>query len=108
MLQRGFGMAAFLVAALFAGTASAAECLVADPTGTPLNVRSKPQGGVVSALSNGAAVEIVDQRTLDGKRWAKVAADGAVLGWVFSAYLDCKTIDDRRKSAPMRPRTPPQ
>lgn len=111
MSRRRRGMAAFLVAATFAGTADTllgADCVVADPTGTPLNVRVKPEGRVLSALGNGMAVETLDERTLGGKRWAKVAANGAVLGWVFAAYLDCAAIDDARKSAPMKPRTPPQ
>jgi uncharacterized protein YraI len=111
MSRRSLGMAAFLIAAVLAGTAgtaSGADCVVADPTGTPLNVRSEPQGRIVTALDNGMAVEIVGERALDGRRWAKVAAHGDVLGWVFAAYLDCAGVDDNRKSAPMHPRTPPQ
>ena len=111
MSRRSHGMAALLVAAALTGTADTvlgADCAVADPTGTPLNVRAKPEGEVLSALDNGMTVEILGERALGGKRWAKVAANGAVLGWVFAAYLDCTAIDDTRKSAPMKPRTPPQ
>ena len=71
-------------------------------------MRSEPQGRVLSALGNGKTVEILDERTRGGKRWAKVAANGEVLGWVFAAYLHCTMADDSKKSAPMKPRTPPQ
>ena len=109
MLKRGSGIVLLVTTVLcaIAGTAFGAECRVADPTGTPLNVRVKPQGSIVSSLDNGVTVVTLEQGTLGGKRWAKVAADGAVLGWVFSAYLHCQATDDSRKSAPMRPRMPP-
>jgi Bacterial SH3 domain len=111
MSRRSLGMAAFLIAAFLTGAAGGAfgaDCVVADPTGTPLNVRSEPQGRILSALPNGMIVKVLDERTLGGKRWAKIAAHGEVLGWVFAAYLDCAVADDNRKSAPMHPRTPPQ
>ncbi|WP_426230907.1 SH3 domain-containing protein [Pararhizobium sp. DWP3-4] len=102
---------ALVVVAVSSGdpaAALAAGCVVADPTGTPLNVRSAPQGRVFSVLRNGAAVVIVDERTLAGKRWAKVTAPDGTLGWVFASYLDCTMAEDDTKSAPMKPRTPPQ
>lgn len=111
MPRKSTGLAALAVAAALTATAGAAlgaDCVVADPTGTPLNVRSGPQGRVLSILDNGALVEILDERALGAKRWVKVAADGKVLGWVFAAYLDCTMADDNTKSAPMHPRTPPQ
>ena len=89
-----------------ATTAFAGGCVVADPTGTPLNVRFAPQGHVLSTLRNGTAVVIVEELRLDGKRWARVAADGKTLGWVFAVYLDCTIADDNKKSAPMHPRSP--
>ena len=56
-----------------AANAYALECTVDDPTGTPLNVRSRPNGAILGALNNGAAVFvsdlIVDGR---GRKWAKV------------------------------------
>lgn len=102
---------AIAVTAVLTGASTAAVaagCLVVDPTGTPLNVRSAPQGPVLSTLRNGAAVTVVEERVSGGKRWAKVTADGKALGWVFAAYLDCSRGDDSRKSAPMKPRIPPQ
>jgi uncharacterized protein YraI len=55
--------------------ASALECTVDDPTGTPLNVRSQPNGPIVGALHNGAAV-LVSDLILDGsgRRWAKICS----------------------------------
>jgi uncharacterized protein YraI len=91
-----------------APAAFAAECVVADPIGTPLNVRSEPQGAVLSTLRNGTAVEVVERQALGGKRWARIAIRGETVGWVFSTYLDCAIAGDRGKSAPMHPRTPPQ
>ncbi|URK86538.1 SH3 domain-containing protein [Rhizobium sp. RCAM05350] len=102
-------MAAFLTATVLTGSAGAAfgaDCVVADPTGTPLNVRSKPQGHIVSVLDNGMTVEILEERSLGSRRWAKVAAHGDVLGWVFAGYLDCAVVGDNRKSAPMHPAHP--
>jgi hypothetical protein len=71
-------------------------CTVTDPTGTPLNVRAGPNGRVLSTLSNGQQVEVIEHRDADGQFWALVAgfdpdaeilaADGA---WVFAAYLGC-------------------
>lgn len=90
------------------GVAFAADCRVADPTGTPLNLRSEPNGKILAKLDNGLAVEIVDERVLGGKRWAKIASYGKTLGWVFAAYIDCQGNDDALKSAPMRPRAAPQ
>jgi uncharacterized protein YgiM (DUF1202 family) len=82
----------------FAGLkANAAQvCAVADPTGTPLNVRSSPTNGrIVSKLRNGTAV-IVEFHTVDamtGKGWAKIAVNRnrkyVVLGYVLDAYLNC-------------------
>ncbi|WP_201723448.1 MULTISPECIES: SH3 domain-containing protein [unclassified Ensifer] len=81
------------------------ECTVADPTGTPLNVRDAPNGRVVMTLSNGARVHRTAERELNGKRWSLVANEAGTLGWVFSAYLGCVSTDrDQQKSAPMRPR----
>ena len=35
-------------------------CNVADPTGTPLNVRSSPNGPIMGALHNGVTVHVND------------------------------------------------
>lgn len=71
-------------------------CTVADPTGTPLNIRLSPNGPVVGAAKNGTELMFVEHREVDGKLWALVERfhegemvtdfDGA---WVFADYLDC-------------------
>ncbi len=72
-------------------------CTVADPTGTPLNIRLSPNGPVVAAAKNGTELVFVGHREVEGKLWALVERfeggelaadfDGA---WVFAAYLDCE------------------
>lgn len=71
-------------------------CTVADPTGTPLNIRLSPNGPVVGTAKNGTELTFVEHREVDGKLWALVERfeggelaadfDGA---WVFGPYLDC-------------------
>ncbi|WP_075290761.1 SH3 domain-containing protein [Pararhizobium arenae] len=80
-------------------------CTVADPTGTPLNVRAQPNGGILSTIDNGSSVRVLEERMVGQKLWLRIFADGREQGWVFGAYLDCAA--DAMKSAPMRPRTPP-
>ena len=70
----------------------AQECVVADPTGTPLNVRERPNGRIIGALFNGVVVYVRDL-TVDagGQRWAYVVPlKEGKSGWVFRPYLDCK------------------
>jgi hypothetical protein len=73
-------------------------CTVADPTGTPLNIRLSPNGPVVGTAKNGTELAFVEHRDVDGKLWALVERfDEGVLAadfdgaWVFGPYLDCAT-----------------
>lgn len=69
-----------------------ANCVIADPTRTPLNIRTAPNGKLLGTVSNGAMVSIIDQ-TADrtGDRWAYIAdSDAKPLGWVFRRYIVCK------------------
>jgi hypothetical protein len=73
-------------------TPALADCVVADPTPTPLNVRSAPNGRVVGTLSNGQSVHIVD-RTVDaeGRDWVYVGYSARdPIGWVFRDFVVCK------------------
>lgn len=97
-----------VIAIAAAADAGAAGCIVADPTGTPLNVRAEPKGRILSILENGIAVQVTDETWVGGKRWVRVSADDGTRGWVFADYLDCMTVENLRKSAPMRPRQAPQ
>lgn len=66
-------------------------CTVSDPTGTPLNVRSKANGRVIAKLKNGTLVEIDD--TTAGKKWSRISFSSGkktVLGWVLRDYLSCQ------------------
>lgn len=65
-------------------------CVVADPSGTPLNVRSQPDGVILGALHNGAAVRLIDV-TSDGagRPWAFIQPRRGKAGWVYRRYLDC-------------------
>ena len=61
--------------------ASAQErCLVADPTGTPLNVRIAPNGRITQTLINGVLVMIFDRSSVKGK-------NGSTLEDTKIAYL---------------------
>ena len=67
------------------------RCLVADPSGTPLNVRTVPDGAITETLRNGFAVRIIEVAPSRGKGWVYVgrADNNAPLGWVFRDYLNC-------------------
>jgi hypothetical protein len=84
-------LAAFV---LIAATAFAhAECIVADPTPTPLNVPTAPNGRVIATLDNGQSVYIID-RTLDRQSRAGVYVGDSEtdkpIGWVFREFVVCK------------------
>jgi hypothetical protein len=68
------------------------RCRVMDPTGTPLNVRTAPDGNVVGTLSNGTLVKILDRPSNVRERtWVYVGRyeDRVPIGWVYRNYLDC-------------------
>ena len=67
------------------------RCVVADPTGTPLKVRTAPDGHVVGTLGNGILVTIFDRPSLKGRTWVYVGRyeDRIPIGWVYRKYLDC-------------------
>jgi hypothetical protein len=69
-----------------------ADCIVADPSPTPLNVRTAPYGRIVSTLNNGQVVSILDSSIdNEGRPWVYVADDtGNPLGWVYREYVVCK------------------
>jgi hypothetical protein len=66
-------------------------CVVADPTGSPLNIRTSPNGKVVGKIANGERIRISDQRTENGKEWAYISnAASRPMGWVFRKFLVCR------------------
>jgi hypothetical protein len=83
-----------IIAAMALASASGAQagCIVADPSPTPLNVRTAPYGRIVGTLDNGQGVSILDS-SIDnqGRPWVYVADDtGSPLGWVYREYVVCK------------------
>ena len=68
-----------------------AVCVVADPTGTPLNVRAAPNGSILGALFNGTRVSVLNVvADRSGERWAYIAPVGpGKRGYVFRKFLDC-------------------
>lgn len=94
--------AALLTAAMLvtpahpAAAQSARVCVVADPTGTLLNVRDAPNGAVVGQIANGVWVKATDRMTSRGKPWVYIhdsdpnGSLGEPLGWVFADYVKCR------------------
>lgn len=71
-------------------SAFAATCTVNDPSGTPLNVRTRPMGSIRGGFHNGSTVFLRDGTTYRGKKWVKVDPAGeGKSGWVNRQYLDC-------------------
>jgi hypothetical protein len=60
-------------------------CIVADPTGTPLNVRQKPNGKVMGSLKNGTIVALGETNGSEGEKWTKIIKP--LQGYVWSDYL---------------------
>lgn len=88
-MARYFAAGSLALGLIFAATnAFALECTVADPSGTPMNVRSRPNGAIVGALHNDTTV-FVSGISSDG-RWAKVSPAGkGKSGWAAKHLLDC-------------------
>jgi len=83
-----------IVALLLCANVSArAQCIVADPTPTPLNVRTAPYGRIIGTLHNGQSVDIIDHAT-DGQSqpWVYVSDpdSSSPIGWVYRRYIVCK------------------
>jgi S1-C subfamily serine protease len=75
----------------------AAACRVADPSGTPLNVRATPNGNIVGTLINGVLVSILDGASdKKGKSWAYVGEyeSRTPIGWVYRDFIDCVASDN--------------
>ena len=96
-----------LMAAVLSGVAlpalAAGECVVDDPTGTPLNVRAAPNGTILTTVSNGTRVEVVEEVKIGSKHWLFVSRQGERLGWIFGAYVVCPKGGDVREAAPSQP-----
>jgi hypothetical protein len=78
---------------LSAGPALAQSfCYVSDPTGTPLNIRTEPNGRVVGVIANGTQVTIAEERfDARGRAWVFIRNldSGRGIGWVYRSFLNC-------------------
>ncbi|VIO74730.1 hypothetical protein CI1B_55080 [Bradyrhizobium ivorense] len=68
------------------------NCVIADPTSTPLNVRTSPNGTIVGTVANGTRARILDQaRDRGGEPWVYIAdATARPLGWVIRKFIVCR------------------
>jgi len=85
---------------------AANQCVAKDLTGTPLNVRTTPNGHIVGTLNNGDQVTVLDGTSdRKGKSWVYVGdyKDNKPIGWVFREFIACYIRADR----PSSPRDPP-
>jgi hypothetical protein len=82
-------LAAALLLVLFTGIARAEVCVVADPTGTPLNVRARPsqRAPIIGALNN----EITVLTKMSRGAWVYTVPHEAPgkSGWVWRKFIDC-------------------
>ena len=91
--MRGLWVSASLLGIVCGSNAMAqSRCRVMDPTSTPLNVRTAPNGPILGKLPNGILVSVVDHAVdANGKPWVYIKAvdDGSILGWVFREFIAC-------------------
>jgi hypothetical protein len=68
------------------------RCMVSDPSGTSLNVRASPLGGLTGTIDNGAFVRVADTaEDYKGQPWAYIVGwkGGEQIGWVFRQFVSC-------------------
>lgn len=66
-------------------------CTVSDPTGTPLNVRARANGKIITTLKNGTLVAIDDSTATN--KWSRISftrGKKTITGWVLREYLSCQ------------------
>jgi uncharacterized protein YraI len=75
-----------MMASTYTLPANAARvCKVADPTGSPLNIRATPGGRVVGTIRNGRTVSISGSATdSQGRSWVFIGR-----GWVLREFVAC-------------------
>jgi hypothetical protein len=94
-------LAAALLLVPFTGIARAEVCVVADPTGTPLNVRKRPSqhAPIIGALNNGIAV----QTKMSLGDWVRIVPHEAPgkSGWAWRKFIDCSPPRPTEQSLPV-------
>ena len=89
-------LAPLILALGCSGSVYGQYCLVSDPTGTPLNVRSGPNGRIKQSLKNDTMV-LIEKTALDkaNRPWVEVTSvsengpTARSLGWVIREHLFC-------------------
>jgi hypothetical protein len=84
--------ALWLWCACGSGAMAQSRCHVMDPTGTPLNLRTAPNGQILGNLPNGVLVAVVDHAVdAKGKAWVNIKSlsDDATLSRVFREFIAC-------------------
>ena len=74
-------------------------------TGTDtLNVRKTPDGSIVGKLNRGDKVEILEQKTVNGRAWGRCSK-----GWIcLRSYVKLETVNVGTSTTPSAPSTPSQ
>ena len=68
-------------------------CRVADPTGTPLNIRTSPYGTIVAIFKNGDPVTVLDASRVRGNWWVYVGTpEFKPIGWVYRNFINCGPV----------------
>ena len=73
-------------------------CPVIDPTGTPLDLRAEPGGGIWGTVRNGTVLRASALRRSGGKDRACVNqwTPGNAVGWVYDPCPGCKEDGGQR------------
>ena len=73
---------------LLADEEGATPCSVNDPTGTPTNIRSRPNGKIIATIQNDSTVALIRR----GEKWSEIMVElngRKVRGYIFANYLTC-------------------
>jgi serine/threonine protein kinase, bacterial len=69
---------------------SAATCKITDPTGTPLNIRERPNSEIIGTINNGRNISILKYAVdKNGKPWANIRDESGQTGWVIREFVSC-------------------
>jgi Bacterial SH3 domain len=93
-MRRYLPIAVAIIATIISVAKAEDVCKVTDPTGTPLNVRSTPNGQIVGTVRNDTEVYIEEVANDDkGQPWGRVSVKSEdkkkVLGWVIREFISC-------------------
>jgi len=74
--------------------AAPVTCMVADPTGTPVNMRIQPNGSILATVRQGERVQVFLEKTITDNRgqvWRSVArgTSSAPDGYILARQLRC-------------------